>query len=315
VPDENPLQLPPFPVLDASVLSGLLSRHGLSGRTVEPMPSVGIFNLIFAVGDDLVLRVPRDHPAFVAAARREAVAVPAAIAAGVWTARLVAFDDSLDLLPVPYSLYERVRGETLGLLGLEPDRTPEVWRQVGRNLARLHLGVAPDGPTAGLEGEDIGDPRGWPEALARDGFFSASEAAWLDAWLARLAPAADAPVQARFRHGDVQATNVMVAPGTRDFLALLDFGNAGWGDPAHDFLGVPLRAVPLMLEGYREEGVRTDDGFEARILWRHLTAALWLLRRPPAPGLSWAERPLGMLLEVWRFLGEAREEAWLSLRP
>jgi hypothetical protein len=32
---------------------------------------------------------------------RESVAIPAAIAGGVRTARLIAFDDRLDILPVP----------------------------------------------------------------------------------------------------------------------------------------------------------------------------------------------------------------------
>jgi aminoglycoside phosphotransferase (APT) family kinase protein len=73
-------------------------------------------------GGEYVLRVPRDAPPFIAALRKESVAVPAAKAAGVRTPTLRAFDDSLDLLPVPYAIYERVRGETLGLLDLEPTR-------------------------------------------------------------------------------------------------------------------------------------------------------------------------------------------------
>jgi hypothetical protein len=67
---------------------------------------------------EYVLRVPRGAPPFVAAIRKESVAVPAARAAGVRTPALVAFDDSLDLLPVPYAIYEQVHGEALGLLDL-----------------------------------------------------------------------------------------------------------------------------------------------------------------------------------------------------
>ena len=32
------------------------------------------------------------------------------------TPELIAFDDTLDLLPVPFTIYERVHGATLGLL-------------------------------------------------------------------------------------------------------------------------------------------------------------------------------------------------------
>ena len=54
--------------------------------------------------------------------------MPAARAAGVRTPALVAFDDSLQLLPVPYAIYERVRGETLGALDLGPEDTPRAWQ-------------------------------------------------------------------------------------------------------------------------------------------------------------------------------------------
>ena len=54
---------------------------------------------IGADGDDLILRIPRDAPLFVAAIRNEAIAVPLARAAGVRTPRLVAFDDRLHLVP------------------------------------------------------------------------------------------------------------------------------------------------------------------------------------------------------------------------
>ena len=76
---------------------------------------MGVFNRIYPLGDDLVLRVPRDHPAFVAAARKESVAVPAAREAGVRTPRMVSFDDTGELLPVPYAL--KVGRPVVGLGG------------------------------------------------------------------------------------------------------------------------------------------------------------------------------------------------------
>jgi Phosphotransferase enzyme family len=62
------------------------------------------------------------------------------------TPELVAYDDACDLLPVPYLVVERVRGEAIGRLDLEPGTTPEVWRELGRDLALLHTGVGEDGP-------------------------------------------------------------------------------------------------------------------------------------------------------------------------
>ena len=242
--------------------------------------------------------------------------MPAARRVGVRTPEMLAFDDALDLLPVPYSIYERVHGETLGLLDRDPAASPGVWRELGHDLALLHQGVAKDGPVAGLEMDQMPDPRPWPEELAQAGYFTATEARWLTAWLERLAPEALAPAPQCFLHGDSQATNVMVRADSLEYLAVLDWGSCGWGDPAWDFAGVPLRAVPSMLEGCAvvaplEEG----QSVEARILWRHLQLSLYVLRREPQPGRSWAERPLGMLLDVMRFMLDAPAGRWSEWMP
>jgi Ser/Thr protein kinase RdoA (MazF antagonist) len=309
------VKLPNLPPVSERILRAIVDRHGLDARGFSRLPEAGIFNAIYLLGDDYVLRIPREHPNFVAAARKEAVAVPLARQAGVRTPPILAFDESLELLLVPYSIYERVHGETLGLLDLEPTDTPDVWRELGRDLARLHWGVSEDGPASGLEPEPLPDPRPMPEELASAGFFTSMEARWLTAWLDRLAPTALAPVEKRFRHGDIQTTNVMVRTGSLHYLALLDWGACGWGDPAYDFAGIPLRAVPLMLSGYRELApLPEDDTAEARILWRHLQISLYLLSRPPQPGLSWAERPQAMFIEIMRFLLDPLEERWRDLR-
>ena len=78
-------------------------------------------------------------------------------------------------------MYERVRGETLELLGLDPVTTPAVYRALGRDLARLHAGVSSDGPAGQLGAPNLpqGDPRPLPEQLATEGYFSVVEARWL----------------------------------------------------------------------------------------------------------------------------------------
>ena len=308
--------LPDFPEVRTETLRSIAKRHGLDARAFSILPEVGVFNAIYLLGEDFILRVPRCHPAFVAAARKEAIAVPAARDAGVRTPRILTFDDSLELLPVPYTIYERVRCETLGLLDRDPADASGAWRELGSDLALLHTRVAPVGPVAGLKLEEMPDPRPWPDELAADGHFTATEARWLSGWLERLAPAAVGPVPRRFLHGDSQATNVMVRAGSLDYVAVLDWGGSGWGDPAWDFAGVPLRVVPFMLEGYRVVApLDGDETVEARILWRHLQLSLYLLRREPQPGRSWAERPLSMLLEVMRFLLDSPGARWSKWAP
>lgn len=242
--------------------------------------------------------------------------MPVAREVGVRTPRMLAFDDSLDLLPVPYSIYERARGETLGLLDQDPASNPGVWRQLGHDLALLHSGVSEDGPAGGLDVDEMPDPRPWPGELAEAGYFTATEAWWLEDWLELLAPHALAPVTRRFLHGDSQATNVIVESGSLEYVAVLDWGSCGWGDPAWDFAGVPLRVVPSMLEGYGAVvSIEGGENVEARILWRHLQLSLYLMRREPQPGRSWAERPLGMLLDVMRFSLAPHGERWSRWIP
>ncbi len=222
---------------------------------------------------------------------------------------------SCTLLSVPYTLYERVPGETLGLLDLEPEATPHVWQALGRDLARLHTSITPEL----LPPEEVGqcrDLRAAPQALADAGLFTLMEARWLDRLLDRLAPYALADLPQRFLHGDSQTTNLMIRPGSLEYLAVLDWGSSGWGDVAWDFLGIPLRAVPFMLSGHREIApLDGDETAEARILWRHLQIAIWLMRRDPQPTHSWAERPLAMFLEIMRFLLESPDPQWRAYLP
>ena len=212
---------------------------------------------------------------------------------------------------------EWVPGRALGVLDLEPVETVDAWRALGRDLALLHTRVRKVGPAGALRtATALPDPRTLVEDRAHDGWFTALEARWLARWLERLAPAATVPVPPRFLHLDVQATNVLLRSDSLAYAALLDWGNAGWGDAAWDFFGIPLRAVPQVLAGHREVApLDADESAEARILWRHLQMVLAILPRGPTPGLSWGERPLAWLLEVARFFFDAPHGRWRELAP
>jgi aminoglycoside phosphotransferase (APT) family kinase protein len=51
-------------------------------------------------------------------------------------------------------------------------------------------------------------------------------------------------------------------------LAIIDWGDAGWGDPALELAQVPVPAIDLVLDGYRSAGAGALLGPvpEARIL-------------------------------------------------
>jgi aminoglycoside phosphotransferase (APT) family kinase protein len=303
----------PTPV-SKNAFAAIAARHGIGTRSFRLLPDVGIINSIYLVGDDLILRVPRNHPAHIEQLRTEATAAPVAKAAGVRTPRVVAFDDSCEVLPVPYMLVERVHGDTLGLLEVPAEDTPLTWEELGKDLALLHTQVTRQSPAGTLKSqEELPGPMELAEVRANDGWFTTHEAKWLLAWLGRLVPLVEAQQSECFLHCDVQATNVIVKPGSLDYVAILDWGSAKWGDVSWDFGGVPMRAVPWILAGHRKVA-RIDDGIEARILWRRLQMILLVMPRGAAEGLSWAERPFAWLLDLMRFFTDP-PPPWQELKP
>src|SRR2546425_792524 len=132
----------------AHPVNDILAHHGMQGLW-ESMRATGVANRIYATRD-VVLRIATEHSDAVADARTESVAAPVARAAGVLVPRLLAFDDSRTLVDRPYSIWERVHGETLGFSQADPRRARATWRAVGRQLAKLHSQVA-----------ECPDPHGW----------------------------------------------------------------------------------------------------------------------------------------------------------
>ena len=153
---------------------------------------------------------------------------------------------------------------------------PDTWRALGHQLAHLHATV-----TA------CSDPNGWLDQPAHPdhqqlralAVASAPELGdevvrWVDGIEAALTTAA-----ARcFLHYDVHDMNLMCG---RDgsLMAIIDWGDAGWGDPALELSEVPLRAIPYVLEGYRRDAAPLlGDAPEARILADQLFRGLEDLR-------------------------------------
>lgn len=315
------MKLPPAVTVTPAAAQAIGSRHGIPVDHLEELPSRGIINTVFALSDHHVLRVPRDHPAHIAQAAREAEVIPLAVAAGVRTADLVAYDDSREVLGVPYLVVQRIRGTDVESTVDDPRELHDVWREVGRDLGRLHIGVAADPgqdrtTSPNLVEEGPTDPDVLVEDRVRDGWFTAIEAAWLHRWLDRLRAAAGSEaVPKRLVHGDVQMSNVLIDRDHR-YAGLIDWGCAAWRDCVADFMPTPMFLAPLLLAGHRDIGpLDGDEGAEARILLGEIHALLAVLPRGAAPGHTWGETPVAWLMDLLRFFQDPPDELWAALAP
>ena len=278
---------------DAPDVDGILRHHGLHAPW-SPLPSTGVANRVYATAA-VVVRVARAEAEAYADAHTEWVAAPVAHAAGVLSPRLLAYDEAGRFAATPYSIWQRVDGEALGLVARRTAIPAATWRALGGELARLHgeVRACPD-PHGWLDSPSLGEPQLALATLAARGRLDAQWVRALERWLHRLAPLiATAAPTARFVHDDLHEMNLMCrADGT--LTALIDWGDAGWGDPALDFAALPVVGMEDALAAY--EAVAPGllgDGVEARILWARLTGAL--------ERLVWNARRDGKLRELARF--------------
>ena len=248
----------------------ILEVCGISGPW-EPLDATGVANRIYAT-KDVVIRVAKEHPEALRDARTESIAAPVAYEAGLLTPRLIVFDDSRDLLDRPYSIWERVHGETLGLISSDPHSMPNTWRQVGHQMSLLHVNVEQfEDPKKYLhEPERDLELKSLLEKLVSTDHFSKDLAEEISSLITELHPAVLEESRICFLHSDVKDMNIMCTSGD-ELLALIDWGDAGWGDPTFDFRQIPLPAIPFVLEGYREVAPNLlGETLIERIIWDKL---------------------------------------------
>jgi Ser/Thr protein kinase RdoA (MazF antagonist) len=225
-----------------ALVEQLLRRHGLSGPATR-VPIQGKASEVHATASHIIKIA---HPHTLDEVYTEAVAAPAARAAGVRTPALVAWAREPDRA---YSIWERIDGPLL-----DEEGDPAGWREVGRQLARLHTIDRCDDPRGVLVKPDKRD------ALPHLAGLPVEQAAFFGRWLERLERAAPGP--RRIAHYDLHENNVLCPPAG---ATLIDWGDAAWADPAHDFGALPVAAVAIVLAGYEEVGSLGPDA-EARIL-------------------------------------------------
>lgn len=281
----------------ANRLSALLRKHGFADRPLVPLVHRGVVNDVYR-SDDLVVRVSKE-PDNECDVWTETVAVPALRASGFPTPALLAFDADRDLFPGLVTIYERAAGIPVAS---RTTAMPETfYRDLGRTLADLHsrVGEAPD-PDGLLDAQDFYDA---PALLRRAGLPPEETLRW-SRWLEKLRSAFAVLPPVVFVHGDLHQENLLADDGGR-LAAVLDWGDAGWGDPSRDFVYLPASAIPGTVSAYRQARPEADFGLEGRILFELAGQAFEDL----------AEGDSSRLRDLRAFLGSGVGSAWRRWFP
>lgn len=300
----------------------IAAHHDVPIRDVVPAPAQGQVNLTVYLGAELVLRIPRKAEAAELLAK-EAEVIPLVRDAGVPTPELVSYDATLRIGSVPYVVLERVHGETLAEHGYDPADSRRALESLGEILAALHrvrFGGVGSIPT--IPAPFAFSPRQVIQRLRQAGEIGEAQRDWLLERFDLLNPEGPSQVDPVLLHRDVNPSNVIVDRQGR-VTALLDWGCAEWGSPARDLVGLPLRALPSLLSGYRStlpvatSGLTDDNdlSLERDALWYHLYLALARLLKEPSTSedRNWAAPRQATLLDLLAFTSSGAPESWPDL--
>jgi aminoglycoside phosphotransferase (APT) family kinase protein len=242
--------------IDGSLVRALVTRQfpRWADLPLAEVPSAGTDNVLYRLGADLVVRLPRLAPAAEAVATEQRwlprlapllpLAVPVPVGAG-------APDGDF---PYPWSVHPWLDGDDLAARpGVD---LADAAVRLGRFVAALRS-IDPTGAPRSFRGGHVGglDERVRREIrdLGADGTVDAGLAT--AAWEAALAaPAWDGPPV--WVHADLYPVNLLSRDGR--LSAVIDFGGLGVGDPAVDMLPAWALLTAETRELFRAE-VGVDD--------------------------------------------------------
>lgn len=251
-----------YPAPTDDQIRAILAKHRLPGGPVEASPYEGSVNYVRMVGDRCV-RVLKEED-YASDIYTEVVSVPAVRAAGGRVPELLVFDDARDVVPGLVSIYRRLPGLPLGECAQVSDLTG-IYREMGREIALWQTGVtAIEDPNDWLDKPRLDDA--WACYERNADRLSPAERTWTEATIRRLEGAKTGPL--KFVHWDLHAHNVLVHDGR--FEAIIDWGDAGWGEAAINYHCLPAHMLPVLLEPLGE----VDHDFVGRCLYAVLAYAL-----------------------------------------
>jgi aminoglycoside phosphotransferase (APT) family kinase protein len=219
-----------FVEIDMALAAGLLRAQfpQWAGLPLRPAPNPGSDHVIYRLGDELAVRLPR-HADAVGQAEKESEWLPRlAPRLPLAVPQPVAVGRPGDGYPWPWSVARWLDGEVASLALADSREAAESLAGFLAALQRLPVDGAPPGDGRLLPERDDETRK----AIARvAGVFDAG--ALTAVWQAAIdaPPWAGPPV---WFHGDFHIGNVLTAGGR--VSAIIDFGGLGAGDPARDMM-------------------------------------------------------------------------------
>lgn len=270
----------------------IAAKHGLRGEP-EPLPARGMVNEAWQIGE-AILRIIHQRDCD-EEAEREAFVVPLVVRAGLKTPELLGYDLTCDLAPRPYTLYRKATGVLLAQSRYDPNELKHLYCELGSELAKLHRISVPNGERSLLDKSELSTPHKSLERALDSNAIGQADAREIGDWLDTLRPLIGGQPPPVLLHADIHPWNLFIDPDSGDLTSIIDWGDAGYGDPSLEFDWMPLQAVPSMLRGYQESGGQVDDGLVARSLWGGMSLALWEIRDGHLTGFErpWWRMPPG----------------------
>lgn len=294
----------------------LAARHGCSPESVTAHPSLGVDNLIWFLGDELVLRTPKDQNA-VRYMKGELQIWPFIQGGGVCVPKAVEMGETESGLP--FMLQRRVRGQLLGECEPDVDLAPFI-EDLVEQMVILH-GLPAAHRRDWRRPYDHFDP--WPafRKVAQEELLPPEHLREIEAWIEFLADHPGNFVgevgEARhterdvLTHNDLHPWNIMVIGEAPRLTGLLDWGDSCVSDRRTDLCTMPLALQIRIAEAYREAVGDVHEAFEARCMWAWLDMALWEIRDLRERGFrrEWWRWPVGGWPEVKSILSQS-PTAW-----
>lgn len=278
----------------SNALNAISAKHRLGEANWQPLPHPGIVNQVFTT-DSFVLRIPHRADFALEDTITERHILPL-VQSQVQTPALITFDSDRDILPVPFSIFCRIPADPL-------HRARRVNHQkIAEAILQVHSLAVQSHPD--LDEHPIPELEEYLEITKK---FPDPEQHWIATWLRQLSPINELPYSELFIHGDLHEHNLLIDDNQNPWL--IDWGDAGHGDPAVDFAVLPTEHFIPILAAYQKIA-SPDPTLTARVALHQFLHHLRMAESAFDQNLPDPINPLRNLFNLWQLHLD-----WKELNP